>query len=576
MEYLKAPGQAAVLLNKPYFSIGEGPGFDLSFPANQHRILFTVHREEDKWLLTPGTTKVWVNGRAVTRGFPLSPCDRIEWKEGTAVYLDSILTASEPEEKASLKKCWQLLEELASFWEGKHSFSALMHRTLESLVETAGAEGGYILSELGSPGKWDLLAAFGGEPSEERRRNLISNTVLAHAVEKREAIHVESLIGHPWEQNASLIGARLFSIACLPLGNPNHIFGCVYLYTETPGHSIEKAILSELRIFATQATLLLAARKEVERARRAVPLSERLQFTETSPVKDVMNRVAKLGPSTLNILVFGETGTGKELVAKEIHHHSERTKGPFVAVNCGAIPATLIESTLFGHTKGAFTGATQETPGKFQQAHHGTLFLDEIGDLPLELQVKLLRVLQEKAVEPIGSQKQVPVDFRLVCATHRNIEQLVREGKFREDLFYRLNGATLSLPPLRERPDDIPFLANIFGQRMGSTLSFSSEAMARLKSHSWPGNVRELEQVVSRAVVLCEEAEIQIRDLEMGTSHPLDVAWDYLDLKQAQADFTAELVERTLEKAQGNRTLAAQKLGVSERTLYRLIADRTV
>lgn len=244
--------------------------------------------------------------------------------------------------------------------------------------------------------------------------------------------------------------------------------------------------------------------------------------------QELLNRIERLAPSEANALIIGETGTGKELVARHIHQLSRRDSGPFVAVNCGAFAETLVESELFGHEKGAFTGATSSKAGWFESANGGTLFLDEIGDLPLSMQVKLLRVLQEREVVRLGSRSPVPIDVRLVAATNVNLADAVVAGHFREDLFYRLHVATIRLPALRERPGDILPLAEFFleehCQRLGyQRASLSVDAERKLLSHNWPGNIRELENAIHHALLVCRNQQVQPGDLHLVDMRPSSV-----------------------------------------------------
>ncbi|CAD5107374.1 sigma-54 interaction domain-containing protein [Zestomonas carbonaria] len=237
--------------------------------------------------------------------------------------------------------------------------------------------------------------------------------------------------------------------------------------------------------------------------------------------QELLSRIERLAPSEANALIIGETGTGKELVARHVHHLSRRSKAPFVAVNCGAFPESLVESELFGHEKGAFTGATSNKAGWFEAANGGTLFLDEIGDLPLNMQVKLLRVLQEREVVRLGSRTPIPIDVRLVAATNVNLADAVVAGHFREDLFYRLHVATIRLPPLRERPGDILPLAEFFVrehcQRLGyQSATLSPEAERKLLMHNWPGNIRELENAIHHALLVCRNQVVQPGDLQLA------------------------------------------------------------
>jgi formate hydrogenlyase transcriptional activator len=264
--------------------------------------------------------------------------------------------------------------------------------------------------------------------------------------------------------------------------------------------------------------------EEIEREHNFV------EMVGSSPaLLDVLRRVESVAPTDLSVLIFGETGTGKELIARAIHDRSARRDRPLVKVNCSAIPTGLVESELFGHVKGAFTGALERRVGRFELAHHGTLFLDEVGELPPETQVKLLRVLQEQEFEPVGSSRTVRVDVRVIAATNRDLREAVETGRFRSDLFYRLNVFPLEVPPLRERRSDIPQLVMFFlirfAKRFGRTIDrVSEETMARLVGYAWPGNIRELQNVIERAVVLCERPVLELdRDLLPEPARPGDV-----------------------------------------------------
>ena len=293
--------------------------------------------------------------------------------------------------------------------------------------------------------------------------------------------------------------------------------------------------------------------------------------------------LAKVAGFNTTCLVTGESGTGKELVARAIHGAGPRANAPFVAINCGAIPETLLESELFGHVKGAFTDARSDKRGLFQEAHEGTLFLDEVGELPQSLQVGLLRVLQEGEVRPVGGTQSVTVDVRIIAATHRNLESDVSEGRFREDLLYRLNVLPITVPPLRDRASDIPMLAehilSRIGKRMGlATSSLSDAALRILSAYPWPGNVRELENVLERAVVLSDGPQLLPEDLPTQLRHSQDpirgtLATGELSIKKATAFIEQELIRRALKRTGGNRTRAAKLLELSPRALLYKIKD---
>jgi transcriptional regulator with PAS, ATPase and Fis domain len=271
-------------------------------------------------------------------------------------------------------------------------------------------------------------------------------------------------------------------------------------------------------------------------------------------------------------MITGETGTGKELIAREIHRRSNRAKGPFIAINCGAIPETLMESELFGHVRGAFTGAVAIHLGKFQAAGGGTIFLDEVGELPLSLQVKLLRVLQDRVVVKVGDTRPERIDVRVLAATNRLLEEEVRTGRFREDLYYRLNVVTVGLPPLRERGEDVVTLANYLVKKHREELAsavagFAPEALAAIRRFDWPGNVRQLENRIKKAMVLCEGTLLGPADLDLA---PQDLA-PVLPLAQAKEDFQRRYVLEILERNGGNRTQTAKDLGVDPRTIFRYL-----
>jgi len=293
-------------------------------------------------------------------------------------------------------------------------------------------------------------------------------------------------------------------------------------------------------------------------------------------MKTLMEQVTMVAKSDATILVRGESGTGKELIANAIHYSSNRNEGPFIKVNCGAIPETLLEDELFGHEKGAFTTALNRRRGKFEMAHKGTIFLDEIGDMAPQLQVKILRVLQEREFERIGGSEIITVDVRLIAATHTNLEQMVKDGKFREDLYYRINVVPLEIPPLRRRRDDILLLANYFLEMYSAKNGRKSKGLSRkaqetLMQYTWPGNVRELENTIERSVVMGQGDYIEENDLLLtlkGAHLNKEAMFDKLLEEQIPLETVEkELLSRSLARAAGNRSMAARMLGLSRRTL---------
>jgi sigma-54 specific flagellar transcriptional regulator A len=341
---------------------------------------------------------------------------------------------------------------------------------------------------------------------------------------------------------------------------------------------------------------------------------------EAPPLRALLDSLVRVAPSNSTVLLTGESGTGKELVAQAIHRLSRRAQGPLVAVNCAALPESLLESELFGHEKGAFTGATSARVGRFRAAHGGTLFLDEIGEMPISLQAKLLRVLQDHAVQPVGGETAQPVDFRLVAATNRDLQEMVTRSGFRADLFYRLNVVPLSLPPLRERAGDVPRLLRHFLQRSGSKLRLAADALAALEAWRWPGNVRELENLVERLVVLHGDGEVTLGELPepyrssagvppaAGSPAPISGSFtppagmqplaatalgggqsvrglslgspgsalpaQGVDLPAVLAELEERLIQEALERTGGNKNQAARFLGLNRTTLVEKLRKR--
>ena len=347
----------------------------------------------------------------------------------------------------------------------------------------------------------------------------------------------------------------------------------------------------DLRVTARRA--LERVRLQAENARLKAVVQDEVHFGRfigsSEPMQRVYDLIRRIKDTPINCLVVGESGTGKELVARSLHEAGVR-KGPFVAINCGAIPENLVESELFGHARGAFTGADRDRSGLIESAHRGTLFLDEINSLPASAQVKLLRVLQERRVKPVGSSKEVPVDVRFIAASNADLEQEARAGRFREDLYYRINVIRIALPPLRERPGDIGELVRFFVRRYAAeyakpTRGVSAPALRALRAWQWPGNVRELENTIMRATVLSQDDELLVRDLPeplRGYSAPVEapstrepegyvLPEDGLDLDELLAEVERRWLVAALDACGGNKTRAARTLKMSFRSFrYRL------
>ena len=297
-------------------------------------------------------------------------------------------------------------------------------------------------------------------------------------------------------------------------------------------------------------------------------------ITAAPEMVKVARTIERVAGTRVSVMLLGASGTGKELLAKGLHDASPRAQGAFVAINCAAIPENLLESELFGHEKGAFTGAVKTTEGKIEQASGGTLFLDEVGDIPIQLQVKLLRFLQERTIERIGGRRSIEVDTRIVCATHQNLEAMITDGRFREDLFYRLAEIVVRIPSLVERPGDAPLLAKVFLTRFAGEMNpavkgFAPDALAAIDAWTWPGNVRELENRVKRAVIMADGKLVCASDLDLA--EPSEEAGNPLNLKTAREVTDRKMIRHALARSEGNISNTARLLGISRPTLYDLL-----
>ncbi len=459
-------------------------------------------------------------------------------------------------------------------------------RVLEALMDevialTKADKGFLVLVEDGDDG---------GVPHVKMARNLkgqsidddvqkLSDSILKRAIETAQAIVVsDALTSTQFSSSKSVVSLKLTSVMCVPLVHLGKVFGAIYVGNDQVASLFDERSLEVLTLFAAQASLLVQNALHidaltVEKAGLKSEL-EKSRYGEIigacDGMREVFKKIEKVARADISVLVTGETGTGKELIAHEVHKRSGRARGPFVVINCGAIPENLLESELFGHVKGAFTGAVATRPGRFQAANGGSLFLDEIGEMPLHLQVKLLRALQERQVTKVGDNKSENVDIRVVAATHRNLEQMVREGTFREDLYYRLNVVQLHLPPLRERGEDVVVIANFLLQKYAEEYGkkvrgFAPKSLVALRKYAWPGNVRQLENRLKRAIVLCEAKELKPEDLDIQAEDLEDI----LPLSDALERFRRRYIDEALERNGGNRTKTARELGVDPRTIFR-------
>jgi Nif-specific regulatory protein len=460
----------------------------------------------------------------------------------------------------------------------------LARRLLELLLETIPAERSalLLLDRAGEPASSFALDRAGSEAPFPLSRTLVESLLRdGSALLLNDVLQVRGA-GQDWREAASLLAARIQSLLAAPLQGPTGPLGVLYLDTRAPGAGFDALHLELLTAVAGIASLALANTRHIEwleEERDRLEASIDVDMVGESPrMREIWRLLLRVAASDSTVLLRGESGTGKELAARALHRESRRASRPFVAINCATLSETLLESELFGHEKGAFTGATERKTGKLEVADTGTLFLDEVGEIPPPLQAKLLRVLQEREFERLGSTRPVRVDVRVIAATNRDLEKAIREGTFREDLFYRLNVISCTLPPLRERREDVPLLASHFAARFGRQLGrkvagFTPEARACLKRYPWPGNVRELSNAVERAVVLGEDDLIRLEDLPETILEAVPAAGrvpvtpyhDTVDEAKKRSILGA------VEQAGGNLTKAAELLGLNANYLHRLI-----
>ncbi len=495
----------------------------------------------------------------------------------------SIPVSADADVLSAVRKLHRFSERLLNHYEPEELWTALV----DAVVEITQADNGFlVLSSPGMPPRIKLGRAKGQQPVSEPDAKL-SDSIVAKVLRTEQPVIVSDACKDAEFQNAqSVMYLRLSSVMCVPLRERGQLLGALYVGSSDVKRLFRSADLEVLTVIAAQAGLLLRNAHllgelrrdnqrlgtELEQMRSVAIASVGIGLGASPVMQEVMRTVGKVAQSDVSVLITGETGTGKELVAQEIHRRSPRAKGPFVAINCGAIPEQLLESELFGHVRGAFTGAVANKPGRMQAAQGGTIFLDEIGEMPMPLQVKLLRVLQERVILRVGDSKPEPVDVRVLSATHRDLASEIRSGRFREDLYYRLNVVQVQLPPLRERGDDVLLLARSFLRRFADELklpqrSLSQSAELAIRRFGWPGNVRQLENHIKKALVMADREQLEPEDLGLLSQQVAEI----LPLADAKERFARQYVLDTLALCGGNRTRAAQALGVDPRTVFRFL-----
>jgi transcriptional regulator with GAF, ATPase, and Fis domain len=581
-----------VALHKPVMTIGRAVGNDVHLPdrsVKDHHAQIVFNGRDFQLEELDRTADIAINGKKKRRA-RLVDGDRLTLgaaQLGFTMFSElapatPVGEAEGPQgEIAGLRKLFQFSERLMS----TPSVDELLEKLLDDVIEITGAARGVVL--LVDPGEGE-----GATPRVRASRNVnresiqdasgaISDSIVRHVIEtKRPIIISDALSDTTFGKSESVLALKLSSVMCAPLMNQGEVVGALYLGNDEVKHLFDRQQLDLLVIFAGQASLILqnamllrALRADKEKL--AAELSDK-RFGEIigacPSMMEVFRKLTKVAATDISVMITGETGTGKELIAREIHRRSNRVDGPFITVNCGAIAENLIESEMFGHVKGAFTGAIASRPGRFQQANGGSLFLDEVGELTPALQVKLLRAIQERIVYRVGDSKPEKCDIRIIAATNRNLEAMIKTGEFREDLYYRLNVVNLWLPPLRDRGEDTFIIARVllskYADELGSAVrGFSPAALAAIRKYEWPGNIRQLENRIKKALVLCDKTLLGAEDMDLGPEAQAPI----LPLEKAKEDFQRRYVLEVLERNNGNRTQTARDLGVDPRTIFRYL-----
>jgi transcriptional regulator with GAF, ATPase, and Fis domain len=594
VRYFPAEGAPVlVALHKPVTTLGRALGNDIALPdasVAQHHAQIVFNGRDFQLEEVDRDAEILINGKKKRRA-RLVHGDRVTLGRaqlGFSMFTElDLAPASQPggaqaeSDMAGLRRLHAFSERLMTV----SSVDELLEALLDDVIQLTGAARGIVL--LVDPGDTKTT-----NPRVRASRNVrseaiadpsgaISDSIVRQVIEtKRPIIVSDALTDTTFGKSESVIALQLSSVMCAPLLSQGETVGALYVANDEVKHLFERKQLDLLTIFAGQASLILqnamllsALRADKEKLQGEL---EDKRFGEIigacASMMEVFRKLAKVAATDISVLITGETGTGKELIARELHRRSNRAAGPFVTVNCGAIPENLMESEMFGHVKGAFTGAVASRAGKFQQADGGTLFLDEVGELTPQLQVKLLRAIQERVVYRVGDNRPERCDIRIVAATNRNLEEMIKTGEFREDLYYRLNVVNLWLPPLRERGDDVFIIAKAllskYADEIGSPVrGFSPPALAAIRKAAWPGNIRQLENRIKKALVLCEKTLLGPEDLDLGA----DAESPIVPLEKAKEDFQRRYVLEVLERNNGNRTQTARDLGVDPRTIFRYL-----
>jgi transcriptional regulator with GAF, ATPase, and Fis domain len=592
LRYFSADGAPKLLpVHKPLIVIGRGSGNDVAVSGEgvlEHHAQIVFNGRDFQIEELDRDAEISINGKRKRRA-RLVNGDRIKLGSAELIFsifselLDVAQDSSNPSvgrELGSLRKLFEFSERLMTL----QSLDELLEALLDGVIEVTSARRGALLlidPADGEEAPLRVRAARNVKREAIEGEDGISDSIVRHVVEKKLPLIVSDAMNDTFFGTSdSVVALKLSSVMCAPLLNQGEVMGALYVGNDEIAHLFGRRQLEILTVFAAQASLLVqnamllsALRADKEKLSAELKDQRLGEIIGACPsMLEVFRKLQKVAGTDINVLITGETGTGKELIARELHRLSNRVDGPFITVNCGAIPENLMESEMFGHVKGAFTGAVASRPGRFQQANHGTLFLDEVGELTPALQVKLLRAIQERVVFRVGDGRPEKLDIRIVAATNRELETMIKTGEFREDLYYRLNVVNLWLPPLRERGEDVLIIAKALlakhaDEANSSARGFSPAALAAIRKHDWPGNIRQLENRIKKALVLCDDHMIGPDDLDLGADHQPAI----VPLEKAKEDFQRRYVFEVLERNNGNRTQTARDLGVDPRTVFRYL-----
>lgn len=570
-------------LRKPLVTIGRADGNDIVLAdaslAPTHANLLRKGNHFTLSVIDRATTFT-VNGQRA-RSTDLKVGDEVAFGRFTLLLLEGEPRVVAPTSGTPMSDV-ESLRKLAEFSRdlmAESSQDRIFKKLLEAVVGITGAEKGFLIAFKDGE---RVLAASHNVGKETLDISRVSDSIVERVIDERKSLIVsDAMHDDTFRSAASVMDLRLSSVMCVPLTYRNALHGVLYLGNDSVRNLFGQQDLALLEVFAAQASMLVHTALLLDEL-TVTNRNLRDQLRQSSqggmigscaPMKEVFKVLRKVSPSDLGVLVMGETGTGKELIAQEVHRASPRKNKPFVSINCGAIPENLLESELFGYKRGAFTGAVTDKVGRFEAANGGTIFLDEIGEMPMNLQVKLLRVLQERVIERVGDVKSIPLDIRVVSATNKNLGEEIKSGNFREDLFYRLNEVTIALPPLRERGDDIlqvaQFLLTKYAEQYGSKArSFTTGCQNAMRSYYWPGNIRELENRIKKAVIMTDRRDLLPEDL--GISQTAE-KFAVKTLADAEEEFKKDYIKRALDANQWNKAQTARDLDVDPRTIFRYI-----